>query len=61
MEIIKELESLSEFIKVQSSVTLKQANKNNDDFTRGLLTGYSDTYNLCAKWIDELLERESKS
>ncbi len=50
------LESLIKYLKKASKELEQKSEKYKDDYTRRFLSGESIAYELCAKWISEILE-----
>lgn len=52
----KEIKELIHYLNKQAKESKKKDMRSNPDFTRGLEMGYAGAYELCAKWLHEILE-----
>lgn len=54
----KELESLVKFLEMSAEKSKKEAETAGCNYLKGYANGTTLTYELCAKWITEALEKE---
>lgn len=60
METIKKFTRLNNFIKKRSTDHKAKINHCKSKFEEGVQRGYADAFELCAIWIDEILQEAKK-
>lgn len=56
MDYRKEILELYKYLRKQASKERANAKDATANYTRGLNTGYASAFELCAKWLNEILE-----
>ena len=52
----EQVKNLVKFLETSAKEHTAEANEQTNNYLRGFARGYADAYELCAKWINEILE-----